>query len=312
MSKLLDTLGRVTGLSENDLHRIIRNAPIRYKDYYIPKRNGGERLISHPARELKELQRALVTEVLSKLPVHEAASAYRPGKSIKDNANVHVRNSVILKFDFANFFPSIVARDWHTYCDRNKIFEDWEDVLISANILFHRPRGSSILRLAIGAPSSPFLSNILMKPFDEKITELVSADQISYTRYADDLTFSAKRTGFLTHVEKNLRQVIREISSPSLSINANKTVLATRKYKRMVTGLILANDGNVSLGHERKRRIRAAVDYARKRKLTIDEQKHLSGLLAFAQNVDPDFYTRLVQKYGAALIAQIKASVRTG
>jgi RNA-directed DNA polymerase len=133
------------------------------------------------------------------------------------------------------------------------IFDDTEDIFVSTQILFHHSKGRRGLHLEIGAPSSPCLSNIIMYKFDMIVSDLVAHDGVTYTRYADDLTFSAKRTGFLTGVEKMLRRVIRETTSPCLAINEEKTVLATRKYKRMMTGLILTNDGDASLGHERKK-----------------------------------------------------------
>jgi RNA-directed DNA polymerase len=116
MGKLIPFLVGSTGVSEHELRGIIRNAPIRYKTYYIQKRNGGERLISQPARELKALQRVMVTEFLDRLPVHSAATAYRRGMSIVDNAVPHAINGPILKFDFKDFFPSIDAMDWKIYC----------------------------------------------------------------------------------------------------------------------------------------------------------------------------------------------------
>ena len=117
MSMLLRLLVSETGLSEIDVLRIVRNAPIRYKTYLIPKRGDGFRSISQPARELKALQRVLLQEVLAKLPVHPSATAYREGKSIRDNALAHVGGGPIMKFDFKDFFPSIKARDWRLYCE---------------------------------------------------------------------------------------------------------------------------------------------------------------------------------------------------
>jgi RNA-directed DNA polymerase len=308
VSRLLESLIGVTGLSEHDIRTIVRNAPVRYKTYLISKRSGGYRQISQPAREVKALQRGLVSTFLSDLPVHPAAMAYRPNISIRDNAAVHAKNGPILKFDFKDFFPSIVARDWWEYCNLNSVFENKEDILLSTNILFHRKKGDRILKLAIGAPSSPCLSNVLMRAFDTRISELVADDQVTYTRYADDLTFSARRTGFLTGVERALRRVLREIKSPMLTINEEKTILATRKYKRMVTGLILTNEGRVSIGHERKRNIRAALHHAEQGKLTKSEQARLGGLLAFVQDVEPEFLSRLIERYGTALISDVKAA----
>jgi RNA-directed DNA polymerase len=307
MSELMDLLTAGTGLSDHDVMKIVSNAPVRYKTYVIPKRSGGERLISQPARELKALQRILTSEVLSKLTVHPAATAYRPGISIRDNAAAHAANGPIMKFDFKDFFPSIVSKDWAAYCQQKNVFEDPRDIWISTNILYHRRRGGGKLNLAIGAPSSPCLSNILMNDFDAKLSDLVAADRITYTRYADDLTFSAKRTGFLTRVERSLRQAIKESASPTLTLNESKTVLATKKYKRFVTGLILTNDNKVSLGHDRKRKIRATLHHYLLGRLEVTEQVQLAGMLAFANGVEPDFLARLQAKYGAAVFQQLKS-----
>jgi hypothetical protein len=303
-SRLIPLLIQDTGLAEHDIYRIVSNAPVRYKIFQIPKRNGGARVISQPARELKALQRVIVDRVLSACPVHSAAMAYRPGTSIKLNAAAHVNNGSILKFDFKDFFPSITSGDWQAYCKRFSVFDDDEDISISTNILFQRYGRQ--LRLAIGAPSSPCLSNVLMYDFDTRITQLVSSDRVAYTRYADDLTFSAPRTGFLTVVKPCLQQVIREIKSPSLAINEEKTVLATKKYKRMVTGLILTNDNKVSIGHRRKREIRAALHEFSYGRLNSSQQARLAGNLAFINDVEPNFLVRLKMKFGDELIHRLK------
>ncbi|MGL3208293.1 retron St85 family RNA-directed DNA polymerase [Bradyrhizobium sp. BR 1433] len=308
MSALMDVLTAGSGLSDHDVMKIVWNAPSRYKLYEIPKRQGGHRLISQPAREVKALQRILTSEILSTLPVHHSATAYRLGKSIKDNAAAHAANGPIKKYDFRDFFPSIVAKDWRSYCQRYGVFSDPRDIWISTNLLFHRRPGSSRLNLAIGAPSSPSLSNVLMNDFDIRLSELVAQEQVTYTRYADDLTFSARRTGFLTRVERMLRQAIRETANPTLTLNNSKTVVATTKYKRFVTGLVLTNDHRVSLGHQRKRTIRAALHHYLNGKLDIAEQAQLAGMIAFASDIEPDFIVRLQAKYGSAAFQQLKSA----
>ncbi len=203
VSELVPRLTRSTGLSDRDVRAIISNAPSRYKTYEIPKRNGGTRIISQPAREVKALQRVIVAEILSTLPVHPSANAYRPGMSIADNAGAHSGDGPILKFDFANFFPSILARDWQLYCEKVSLFADAEDIDLSTKILFQRRKRSTVLRLAIGAPSSPSLSNILLNEFDTEIARRVGVEHVRYTRYADDLTFSANRVGFCMRSRKD-------------------------------------------------------------------------------------------------------------
>lgn len=99
--------------------------------------------------------------------------------SIRSNAAVHAGAGPILKFDFRDFFPSIIAKDWKVYCEKKSLFTDEADLWISTNIFFHKAESSSSLRLAIGAPSSPSLLNILMNDFDTRIVELVSQDMMS-------------------------------------------------------------------------------------------------------------------------------------
>ena len=306
MSKLLPLFISDTGLSEHDVLRIVRDAPIRYKTYRIPKRTEGTRVISQPARELKALQRILTAELLSKLPVHPAATAYRPGVSIRANAAAHAPNGPILKYDFKDFFPSITSKDWRNYCENNHVFDNDEDLWISTNILFQKRRGESRLTLAIGAPYSPSISNILMRDFDSTVSALVAKDYVTYTRYADDLTFSARRTGYLTVVDKILKKTLRDMKSPSLTLNPSKTAIATTKYKRFVTGLVLTNDGAVSLGHDRKRKIRATVHHVTLGKLSERQLAELAGMLAFVNDVEPQFLAKLERTYGVDLIQKIK------
>lgn len=307
MSNLIAKLIAETGLTERDVRRIISNAPRRYKEHTIPKRSGGERWIANPARELKALQRVIVKEYLLDLPVHPSAMAYRRGRSIKDNALAHVENGPILKFDFKDFFPSIRVRDWNAYCDDRGIFPDWSDRHDVSQILFYKPKGAAHLQLAIGAPSSPHLSNLLMYQFDAIVSELVQEDYVTYTRYADDLTFSAKRTGYLTSVEEAVRRAMRDSPWPRLKLNDEKTVLATTKYHRQITGLVLTNDKKVSLGRDRKRKLSAAVHHATLGKLDREQAAKLAGYLAFAYAVEPDFVHRLERKYGREIIDKLKA-----
>lgn len=306
MTRLVPELSARTGLQEADVRRLMMSAPGRYKRYTIPKRDGTRRPIAQPAREIKAIQRAFVSAVLDGLPVHEAAMAYRSGRSIRDNAAAHASSTgPILKMDLESFFPSIRMQDWQRYCEENSLFESTEDITLSGHLLFYREPGTRSLRLAIGAPSSPAVSNILMYQFDAAVTEAVSPDQVVYTRYADDLTFSAPRTGYLTGVQSAVARVIRAQKYPKLSINAQKTTYATTKYHRSVTGLTLANDGRVTIGRDRKRMIRAQVHRATLGQLSSQDFESLSGMLAFVHAVEPQYIEVLTSTYGFEAIDAI-------
>lgn len=306
MSDLLPMLINATGLSRIDLYLIISNAPSRYKRFKIKKKNGEDRVIAQPARELKALQRALIGCCLDDLPIHETAKAYRSGISILDNAKTHAGTGPIRKYDFSDFFHSIRSSDWKNYCETHSIFKSEIDYYISEQIIFHREKGSRVLKLSVGAPSSPIVSNILMYEFDKMISETVARDEVTYTRYADDLTFSARRTGYLTVVDTALRDTVRTTPWPRLAINEKKTVVATRKYRREVTGLVLTNDGDVSLGRDRKRNIRSALYHAKMGALDAKALSHLCGLLSFAHSIEPDFVEKMERHYGGELIRYVK------
>lgn len=306
MSQLMPLLVRGTGLSVHDIARIVLNAPARYKVFSIPKRSKGVREIAQPARELKALQRILMNEFLNDLPIHNSATAYRKGISIRDNATPHAGGGALMKMDFKDFFPSIGAHHWNRYCDAHNLIPDEEDRWIASRIFFYRKKGKTALRLAIGAPSSPMMSNILMYEFDNFVQRALERDSVVYTRYADDITFSAPRTGHLNAVRPVVERAMARVPWPKLEINEEKTVVATRKFKRSVTGLVLANDGRVTIGREKKRIISATVYRFSQGRLDNDQSEELSGMLAYIHAVEPEFLESLRGRYGAELISDIQ------
>lgn len=308
MKKIIHLLIEETGLLESDLLRIVRNAPRRYKVFEIPKRSGGMREIAQPARELKMLQRVLVHHVLERLPIHDAARAYRSGMSIKDNALPHAGHGSILKMDFKDFFPSIVKNDWENYC-RDHAVLDLLDREISSQIFFRRAKGESRLKLSVGAPSSPILSNILMFKFDKCVFEESAKRGVNYTRYADDLTFSGQSASLVKEMVHVVRSVLSVLAYPRLTVNEQKTILVTAKHRRVVTGVTLTNSGGLSLGRDRKRLISAQVHHALQGLLLPEAMGVLAGQLAFVNVVEPLFLDRLRERYGGEIIATIRKSV---
>lgn len=301
MSRILPLLAGGTGIGPSRLMQIINNAPKSYKIFEIPKKRGGTREIAQPSSELKIVQRALVDSYLYDLPCHQAATAYRKGISLRENAAVHAGHTPIAKFDFKDFFPSITAADWERYClDRGEL--DAFDIEVTKKLLFMRRPSGRILRLSIGAPSSPILSNILMYEFDKTVTELLKSDKVIYTRYADDMTFSAPRMGHLKSVEKKIKKALKLIMFPKLKINISKTTFVTTKYSRRVTGLVLTNDGHVTIGRERKRWVRSAINYYKLNKISDRDRERLTGLIAFIKSVDVEYFYNLKLHYGDELI----------
>jgi len=296
---------KALGLTLVELYAIVVTAPKRYKSYEIPKRSGGFRTISQPSRELKSIQYFLINDVLSKLPVHPSAMAYREGSSIAKNALRHVSSRVILKLDFENFFGSIRVADWRRYALGRLPHWSEMDFGFSAQVMFWGCGGRSPICLSIGAPVSPILSNAIRDDFDVQMSRFAAEADLVYTRYADDLTISSNDFLDANAIIKQVQAALARSDAPRLSLNEAKTYLASKARSRRVTGLVLSNEGAVSLGRDRKRLISAMVHRAGLGQLSAKELMTLHGLLAFAHDVEPDFVVRLERKYGGEAIAAL-------
>lgn len=307
MSDLLRRLGVALLLSPRDLMALVFSAPHRYKVYKIPKRTSGQfRTIAQPAKEVKALQYWVLRHVLSQFEVHPAATAYRKGRSILHNAKPHARGRYLLKMDFKDFFPSLRAEDFRVFLRRREVDLDAGEVSALCSILFWMPKGVSPadLSLSIGAPTSPVLSNVLMFDFDKRIADFCKAKGVAYTRYADDLSFSSARSEDLAAVEEVVIKWCARSKSPKLTVNASKTVRASKGESRRVTGLVLTNDRKVSLGRDAKRRIRARVHHFVVGRLKEGELPKLRGMLCYVNSVEPSFLDRLRAHYGSEVIAR--------
>lgn len=294
-----------TGLGSSELLRITSSAPARYKVYAIPKRRGGQRIIAQPSRELKLLQRFLIERVLSRYSVHPAAAAYVKHKNIKENASEHVENRVVLKLDFQDFFPSIRVSDWRQFFSKNPLDVDVKDLNLLTQILFWG-RGTPLPHcLSIGAPSSPILSNILMFGLDDQIHRLTSKHDVAYTRYADDITLSARSFEALLPIEAEVRKIVAQTKSPRLLFNDQKRGLYSRGQKRMVTGLILTPDTKISIGRPRKRMISSLIHKYTLNALSMEQIGILKGYLGFALSNEPVFVDSMRKKYGSDIVARI-------
>lgn len=294
------------GLSDYLLNRLIQRAPHSYKVYTIPKRSGGQRTIAQPAKETKFIQRWLIQNIFNELPVHECASAYKVGASIKKNAEAHKNNSYVTKLDFKDFFPSITSNDLikhiSKYLGNSFGAQDIQDI---ARISCIRLQDRSDLCLSVGAPSSPVLSNTILYTFDFEVSAWCAENGITYTRYADDLTFSTSVKGICSEIESFVRRAVQNLTYPSLSLNNKKTTHLSKKYQRRITGIIINNEGNVSLGRNRKREISALIHKFTLGILPESEIFRLQGLLGFAKDVEPLFVARMRGKYSSKLILEI-------
>lgn len=285
-------------LSRAEVDLMIETAPQRYKLHFIEKRNGrGLRQIAQPTAELKLVQRWVVSNYINALPVHLSATAYRPGKGIKDHAEKHAARKYLLKLDFKDFFPSISAADFIQHLSRHTSLSEG-DKSAMARLLFRRDRTTNTLILSIGAPSSPAVSNTLMYPFDEIVYAFCKSSGVEYTRYADDLAFSTNAPNILDNLQNFVRDTCRQLAYPRLILNEEKSVFTSKKFQRQLTGLVLTNCGKVSLGREKKRSLRAMAHRFSRGMLPDEEISRLRGLLSFAMSIEPLYISSIIRVMG--------------
>jgi RNA-directed DNA polymerase len=305
MSLSLDII-RALGWSGSDIQRIVATAPARYKVYRIPKRHGaGWRVIAQPSRELKAIQRYILYNKLNGYPIHDAAAAYVGGRNIRANAEKHRAANVILKLDFRDFFPSIKVKDWEVYARKIPLQGiDLEDIKLYSRIMFwgEMPRSTTPRCLSIGAPTSPALSNILLYEFDVRLSDEAQKLGVNYTRYADDITASGVTAEAVLRFETMALKTVKSLKSPKLTFNEEKRGLYKKGQRRMVTGLIITPNRQVSIGRERKRLISSMLHKSSHNLLNLLERSHLKGLLGFSVANEPDFLGRLRAKYGSDVI----------
>jgi RNA-directed DNA polymerase len=303
---LSELLHGATGLREEQLQRLIARSPYTYKTYLIPKKSGGVRTIAQPAKETKFLQHWLISNIFVNLPIHECAAAYKPGASIKRNAFAHSRHSYLTKFDFEAFFGSIKKNDLVSHLSRHLsgmfLVGDIEKISRLSCIY---PKDGTGLCLSIGAPSSPVLSNSIMYEFDSRIHDWCLVRKITYTRYADDLTFSTDVKDICSEIDPFIREVINTLDYPILKVNEKKTIHLSKKNQRRVTGVIINNEGELSIGRDRKRIISSLIHRFSLGALAPKEIYNLQGLLGFSKDIEPVFVFRMKEKYGFDLIDAI-------
>lgn len=289
------------GVSPQVVRRIALQAPHKYKRFKIRKKKEGEfRWVAQPAREVKALQRVIVEYFAGSVRPGDWATAYVAGSSIAKNARIHLGAAFLLKLDFSGFFESIKQDDVIRFVRSASggTATEYEEQFVSRAVCW-KPMDDAQLSLCIGAPSSPYFSNVILNEFDDFIGNHCLHLGVSYTRYSDDMAFSSARRDTLLEVESVVRRWCQSGSSLSLSLNDDKRVLVGRSGPMSVTGLTLSTQGGVTIGRARKRMIRSCVWRFICGELTEKQVEKLRGQIAFASDVEKSFIDQLFNWYGS-------------
>ena len=262
------------GVEVNRLEEILNNVSGHYQEFWMRKRSGGYRMISAPDKDLQAIQSTIYSRILSSVTiVHPAAVGFRCGRSVVDNAAPHLGKRYVLKMDIHDFFGSIRSPRVRQTFKKIGYPENVSKVL-GALCCLHR-------HLPQGAPTSPALSNIVGYEMDRKLAALAAEYGLTYTRYADDLTFS----GDVFPNEK-------------FEPNHKKTHFMNQSSRKIITGVSVASGVKLTIPKSKKREIRKNVYFILTKGLAEHQRrigshdpaylKRLIGMLCYWRAIEPD------------------------
>lgn len=216
-----------------------------YRKFKIRKKSGGFRTILAPKKELKQIQTVLNFILSTIYEPSKDVMGFVNGRSVQDNAACHLNKNYVLNLDLQDFFPSISGRMVEQSLTRLKVDPFVARVIAEVCTIPEEKPASNRSYLPQGAPTSPILSNIYCTTLDKRLAGLAKRYHVTYTRYADDMTFSSNHNVY--HPEGKFMQELKQIiADNNLLINPNKTRLLKHGTRQEVTGLTVGEKVNVS------------------------------------------------------------------
>lgn len=282
----IETLAEATRLTEKLIYFLAKeDAEGRYVSFSIPKKDGSLREINAPCMALKTIQRWILQDILYKVRVSQYSFGFKrsnDGLPLVQCAERHRSNLYILKMDLKDFYPSI---------RREKIFNQFLQ-------LGYNTYASNLLtnictlhgKLPQGAVTSPYLANLVCYRMDIRIAGYCNKRDITYTRYADDLTFSSDNRDVLRNIHGMVKKIVE---SEGFFINQKKTQFLTPKVHKKVIG-VTVNDGLIKAPKELKRGVRAMIHYEI---ISGDYSSNdkIRGYISYIDSIEKNYKKRIIK-----------------
>lgn len=272
-----------------------------YRYFEVPKRSGGTRLLAAPQPDLAKAQAWILGQILDKLPTEDAAHGFLRGRSTVTCATAHVDKDVVVNLDVKDFFPTI------TFHRVRGVFQKLGYSPAVATVLAllctESPRIPATFEgrkfwvaagpraLPQGACTSPALSNQVTRKLDRRLTGMSKKHGFTYTRYADDLTFSAPpgKRGEIGMLMARVRHILDE---EGFVLHPDKGRVQRSGGQQTVTGIVVNDKLGLARPHVRK--LRAILHAAKKTGLAAQNrdnhphfESYLRGHIAYLHMVDP-------------------------
>jgi RNA-directed DNA polymerase len=291
-----------------------------YQWRWWPKQDG-VRVLEVPRARLKAVQRRLHADLLARVPPHEAACGFTPGRGILDHARQHVGQAVLMRFDLRDFFGSVRASRVHalfatlgyspavsralTALTTSGVPEPYLMRWRDEGLIDHEHAARlRVAHLPQGAPTSPALANLSTFTLDLRLAALAQSCGACYSRYADDLVISGGKglAARRLQIETLVGAAARE---EGFALQHRKTHCATRAGAQRVCGIVVNEHPNLpraEFDHLKAVLHRCVIDgpQAQNRSGIADWRGHLIGRVSWTLQVNPEKAARL-----SALLSRI-------
>lgn len=224
------------------------------------------------------------------------AHGYVARRSTLSNASPHVGATFLQKFDVKDFFSSVSREQIAGALTRIGLGQD------AAQLLSRLVTCQG--ELPLGARTSPRISNLVLADFDESIGAVASDAGLTYTRYADDLTFSSQSAFDVSH------EVRTQLELRGFELNLAKSKSFRYGQPMFVTGLSISDKTRARVRKRFKSRLRKEFYFVEKFGIeghaeAIDEDEHhasarIMGQFHYVRAIEPDFAAKLAATYPTA------------
>ncbi|CAA6819949.1 MAG: Retron-type RNA-directed DNA polymerase (EC [uncultured Sulfurovum sp.] len=288
-----------------------------YVHFKMAKKTGGFREISAPKPQLKRLQYWILENILNKVAVHEKAHGFVTNKSIMSNAQPHIGKAVVINCDLENFFPTLdygrvkglfkslgysaevatILAILTTEAQQKEVTLDGEKLYLYTGKRY----------LPQGSPASPMITNLICRKLDKRMSGIADSLAFTYTRYADDMTFSATAYQNINKMMFWIKKVTKE---EGFILHSKKTKIMKKGACHEVTGIVV--NEKLSVNRKELKKFRALLYQIEQHGLegkswqgkTENLMASVLGYANFINMVDPvkgaDYLKRvkaLLQKY---------------
>ncbi len=257
----IDELCSILGVQKGHLLYICykRSDDLKYQSFEMRKKRGGFRKIDSPQKGLRVIQKKLAEIFEENIEFKSCVQGFIKSRGILENAALHKKSNWILNVDIKDFFGSIN-------------FGRVRAAFIAKPFEFHPNVATVVAQICCfknylpqGAATSPIVANIVASTLDNRILKYIRSQRLIYSRYADDITISAKRVfpNEVAHINDG-KTIIGEdlaniFSRASFEINEKKSRLQSKYSRQEVTGLIVNKKVNVPA--EYKNKLRTAIHH---------------------------------------------------